>query len=210
MKIKVCGMRETDNIRAVERLDVDWMGFIFYPSSSRYVPDDETYSESVRRCAKKKTGVFVNVGVEEMLEKASRYGLDYLQLHGHESPETCAMIQQQGYPVIKAFAVASAADLEQTAAYETCASYFLFDTKCDAYGGSGKRFDWSALDSYRGRTPFLLSGGISPDCIDALRGFNHPEMAGIDLNSGFETAPAFKDAALLERFIHQLRTEIYK
>jgi phosphoribosylanthranilate isomerase len=205
--IKVCGMREAENIRVVERLDIDWMGFIFYPSSPRYVPDAEAYAASIRLCAKAKVGVFVNAAVEEILEKTSRYRLDYVQLHGNESPSVCEALQKQGCPVIKAFSVAAADDLERTAAYETCAGYFLFDTKCDAYGGSGKRFDWSALDAYRGETPFLLSGGIHPGSVRELLRFGHPKMAGIDVNSGFETAPALKDAVRIETFIKQLRIE---
>jgi phosphoribosylanthranilate isomerase len=140
-----------------------------------------------------------------MLEKAARYGLDCLQLHGSESPGLCETLQRAGYRVIKAFPVATAADLERTAAYEPCAAYFLFDTKCDTFGGSGKSFDWRALEAYRGRTPFLLGGGLRPESAEALLRFRHPQWAGVDLNSGFETAPALKDVARLEQFIHRLR-----
>ncbi|MDR3269812.1 MAG: phosphoribosylanthranilate isomerase [Tannerella sp.] len=200
-------MREVENIRAVERLDIDWMGFIFYPRSPRYVPDEDVYAKAVRRCAKVKAGVFVNAGRKEMLEKASRYGLDCLQLHGNESPGVCEALQRQGYRVIKAFAVATAEDLAQTAAYESCADYFLFDTKCNTCGGSGKTFDWTLLDAYHGETPFLLSGGIHPGSIPDLLRFEHLRMAGIDLNSGFETAPALKDVRRLEIFINQLKNK---
>jgi phosphoribosylanthranilate isomerase len=201
-------MREAENIRAVARLDADWMGFIFFPASPRCVPaEDDARTTVIRQCTKTKVGVFVNAGAEEMQEKAARYGLDYLQLHGCESPNLCEALQQAGYRVIKAFPVATAADLELTAAYESCAAYFLFDTKCDAYGGSGKRFDWQALATYTGRTPFLLSGGLRPESAEELLRFRHPQWAGVDLNSGFETAPAQKDVARLERFIHQLRNQ---
>lgn len=205
MKIKICGMREAENIRAVQGLDIDWMGFIFYPRSPRFVPDDEAYAVAIRHCTKPKVGVFVNAGSDEMIAKATRYGLDYLQLHGNESPATCKSLQQQGYRVIKAFPVATADDLAQTAAYETCARYFLFDTKTDVHGGSGKRFDWTTLSHYHGPTPFLLSGGIRPENLPDLLRFRHPQMAGIDLNSGFETAPALKDVGRLETFILPFR-----
>ncbi|MDR1676677.1 MAG: phosphoribosylanthranilate isomerase [Tannerella sp.] len=208
MTVKVCGMREAENIRAVARLDVDWMGFIFYPASPRCVPEgDDARATVIRQCAKTKVGVFVNAGAEEMLEKAARYGLDYLQLHGHESPALCRTLQQAGCRVVKAFPVATAADLEPAAAYEPYAACFLFDTKCDTYGGSGKRFDWRTLDAYTGRTPFLLSGGLRPESAEELFRFRHPQWAGVDLNSGFETAPALKDVARLEQFIHQLRNK---
>jgi phosphoribosylanthranilate isomerase len=205
LTVKVCGMREAENIRAAARLDIDWMGFVFYPTSPRCVPDGDARAKVIRQCTKTKVGVFVNAGTEEMLDKAARYGLDYLQLHGHESPGLCEALQQTGCRVIKAFPVATAADLEQTAAYEPYAAYFLFDTKCDTYGGSGKRFDWQALEAYTGQTPFLLGGGLRPESAEELLRFRHPQWMGIDLNSGFETAPALKDVARLERFIHQLR-----
>lgn len=201
-------MREAENIRAVGRLDMDWMGFIFYPESPRYVPGEEAYTTAIDQCPKKKVGVFVNAGVEEILRKAALLHLDYVQLHGNESPGQCEALQAQGYSVIKAFSVATAADLERTAVYESHAGYFLFDTKCPGYGGSGQRFDWSALEAYQGNTPFLLSGGIRPESIRDVRRFRHPQMMGIDLNSGFEVAPAWKDAAALERFINELRIKI--
>ncbi|MDR1116274.1 MAG: phosphoribosylanthranilate isomerase, partial [Tannerella sp.] len=189
MIIKVCGMREPENVRRLEMLDVDIIGFIFYPGSSRYVAD----GGAIPAVGKKKAGVFVNETPEKMSDCARRYRLDYIQLHGNESPETCDVMRRQGYSVIKAFPVAVEEDFKLTADYAHCVDYFLFDTKCANYGGSGKRFDWLLLDGYRGNTPFLLSGGLTPDCADDVRRLNHPAFAGIDLNSGFETSPAVKD-----------------
>jgi phosphoribosylanthranilate isomerase len=140
-----------------------------------------------------------------MMEKAAAYSLDYLQLHGNESPDLCHTLQKRGYALIKAFPIATEDDLQQTAAYEGRVDYFLFDTKCAGYGGSGKSFDWSVLHTYQGDTPFLLSGGIRPDSLDAIRRFSHPRCAGIDLNSGFETEPGLKDVALLKEFIQAIR-----
>ncbi|MDR2119798.1 MAG: phosphoribosylanthranilate isomerase [Tannerella sp.] len=205
MKIKVCGMREAANIRAVERLDVDWMGFIFYPPSPRHVSGSEADAEAIRRCGRTKVGVFVDAPVGEMAYAAARYGLDCLQLHGSESPDTCRAVQTLGYPVIKAFHIADADDLKRTADYDGAASFFLFDTKCDGFGGSGRRFDWSALHAYDQPTPFILSGGITPQCADELLRFRHPAMIGADLNSGFELAPALKDAGALDAFIRKLK-----
>ncbi|MDR2042324.1 MAG: phosphoribosylanthranilate isomerase [Tannerella sp.] len=207
MIIKVCGMREAGNIRAVARLDADWMGFIFYPPSPRCVPVGEASAEAVRQCTKTKVGVFVNAGAEEMLETAARYELDYLQLHGHESPALCATLRQAGCRLIKALPVAVAADLAPAADYEPYVAYLLFDTKCDTYGGSGRSFDHRALAAYTGRTPFLLGGGLRPQSAEELLRFRHPQWAGIDLNSGFESAPAQKDVNRLEPFIHRLRNE---
>ena len=103
------------------------------------------------------------------------------------------------------FRIGTAGDLEATAAYEAACSYFLFDTKTPAYGGSGKTFDWTVLDAYTGNTPFLVSGGLDAECAEAVKRFAHPRFAGVDLNSGFETAPAVKDAGKLEKFIPKIQ-----
>ena len=202
MIVKVCGMREAENMLAVAAGDIQWMGFIFYPKSARYYTAQAmVLPDRIRR-----VGVFVNAPIEEMLRKMAQYRLDYLQLHGDESPDVCRALSGKAR-LIKAISIASADDLRKADAYEGLVDYFLFDTKCDGYGGSGRRFDWSVLDSYQGATPFLLSGGIAPDSIAALRSFRHPKWAGIDLNSGFETTPGIKDASALHTFIHQLKTK---
>ena len=152
----------------------------------------------------KKVGVFVNATIESMMEKASTYKLDYLQLHGNESPEDCHTLQKRGYSLIKAFPIATKEDFEKTREYEGRVDYFLFDTRCEGYGGSGKRFDWSILTEYKGETPFLLSGGIRPENAEAIRNFRHPRFAGIDLNSGFEIEPGLKDVDKLKNFIQQI------
>lgn len=200
MLIKVCGMREPDNIRQVEELGIDWMGFIFYAQSPRCIKDEASTGKQTKR-----VGVFVNASVEEMMQQASSHHLDYLQLHGNESPDTCYALQKRGYSVIKAFSIATEEDLVETTTYEGRADYFLFDTKCSGYGGSGKSFDWSVLAAYQGKTPFLLSGGINPDSTEAVRNFHHPRLAGIDLNSGFEVSPGLKEIGKLAVFINKLR-----
>lgn len=205
MIVKVCGMRDPANIREVAGTGIQWMGFIFYPKSPRSVVDREGNlypgtREAIVQCPVKRVGVFVDATPEEMMETASALRLDYLQLHGHETPETCHALQKRGFALLKAFPIATAADLERTQAYAGYADYFLFDTKCEGYGGSGRTFDWSVLDAYRGETPFLLSGGLSPASASALRAFHHPRWAGIDLNSGFETRPGVKEAEEIRTF----------
>lgn len=206
MIIKVCGMREPANIREVARLDVDWVGFIFYSKSPRvtdgsFLADDTLFAGHHPR----RIGVFVDASPESMMEAVNTYHLDYLQLHGHESSEVCRSLQKRGYSLIKAFSIATREDVEKTQAYEGRVDYFLFDTKCEGYGGSGRRFDWSVLDTYQGETPFLLSGGIYPDSVKAICDFRHPQWAGIDLNSGFEIQPGLKDVNKLREFIRQVR-----
>ena len=206
MIIKVCGMREPQNIREVAALAINWIGFIFYERSKRFVercPTEQQATDS-EQLSPKKVGVFVNATIESMMEKASTYKLDYLQLHGNESPEDCHTLQKRGYSLIKAFPIATKEDFEKTREYEGRVDYFLFDTRCEGYGGSGKRFDWSILTGYKGETPFLLSGGIRPENAEAIRNFRHPRFAGIDLNSGFEIEPGLKDIDKLKNFIQQI------
>lgn len=115
MIIKVCGMREPQNIREVAALAINWIGFIFYERSKRFVercPTEQQATDS-EQLSPKKVGVFVNATIESMMEKASAYKLDYLQLHGNESPEDCHTLQKRGYSLIKAFPIATKEDFEK-------------------------------------------------------------------------------------------------
>ena len=192
-------MRETDNIRDVETLDIDMMGFIFWPKSSRYVSLRPDYlPKHVKR-----VGVFVDEEPEQVKRLADDYGLDYIQLHGHESPEY--IFQLGGLHIIKAFNISTVEDLLQTQPYEGLVDYFLFDTKGKSVGGNGEKFDWDVLDAYHGSTPFLLSGGIGPDDATNVKAFHHPKCIGIDLNSCFELSPGLKDINKLKEFLKQVK-----
>ena len=208
--IKVCGMRDPENIGNIEVLDVDFQGFIFYEQSPRYVPNEREYIEAIRKCKKNKVGVFVNETKENIVDKAKLFQLNYLQLHGNETPEACHALRRLGYHVIKSFLIASVSDFHQTERYHNCCDYYLFDTKSNDYGGSGKRFDWSLLDAYQGKTPFLLSGGLDIYCVDEIKRMKHPQFAGVDLNSGFEISPAMKNVGLLKEFIEALKIKSYE
>ena len=197
--IKVCGMREAENIRETEALGIDLMGFIFWPKSSRYVSEKPTYLPT--HC--KRVGVFVNEDIERVRRIADDYALDYIQLHGSESPDYCT--QLKGRKLIKAFNIATADDLILTKPYEGLVEYFLFDTKGKSVGGNGEKFDWSVLEAYNGSTPFLLSGGIGPDDADRVKACRHPKCAGIDLNSRFEIAPGLKDVNKLKSFLEKIQ-----
>ena len=191
-------MREAENIRGVEALGINMMGFIFWPHSSRYVSERPDYLPT--RC--KRVGVFVDEDVNTIKKLANDYALDYIQLHGSESPE---YVQQLlNWQVIKAFNIATTEDLEATKTYEGIVDYFLFDTKGKSVGGNGEKFDWSVLEAYHGDTPFLLSGGIGPDDAERVRTFQHEKCIGIDLNSKFELSPALKDINKLQEFIKEL------
>lgn len=196
--IKVCGMREAENIREVEALGIDVIGFIFWPKSSRCVSTRPDYLP----VNAKRAGIFVNEDIEQVKRIAVDYALDIIQLHGNESPEYARNLCN--WKVIKAFNIASEEDLESTVIYDGAVDYFLFDTKGKAVGGNGERFDWEVLASYNGQTPFILSGGIGPDDTERVRTFYHPQCIGIDLNSRFELSPGLKDITALRRFLSQL------
>ena len=232
MIIKVCGMRETENIRQVAALGVDMMGFIFWPESQRFVkmisaqagiiPD---YSEERLRKMRNKTqasasaenrpkrvGVFVDEMPQSIVTRVYNYELDFVQLHGNESAVMIDNLRRTldpdirfGIRIIKALSIASPADMQRYKEYEDHVDMFLFDTKCNSVGGSGEQFDWSVLNDYDGHTPFLLSGGIGPNDAARVKAFRHPRFAGIDLNSRFETAPAVKDVEALRRFVAEVR-----
>ena len=198
--IKVCGMRDADNIREVEGLGIDMMGFIFWPKSSRYAGERPSYLP--RLC--KRVGVFVDADIDDITLKCRYFGLDVIQLHGHETPAFVSRLSALRCQLIKAFPIASADDLRQAARYEGYVDYFLFDTKGKAMGGNGEKFDWDVLSGYDADTPFFLSGGIGPDDAKKVNDFRHPKCIGIDLNSRFELSPGFKDTRKLKEFINNL------
>lgn len=193
------------NILAVAALQPDMMGFIFYPKSPRYAEPLDMATLNILPKSIKKIGVFVNEDLEDILTIATKYDLDGVQLHGTELVKMCAELHKAGFMVIKAFPIAEAYNFKVTKTYEGVCDYFLFDTKTDAYGGSGVKFNWEMLNEYVGETPFLLSGGIAADDAEAILKIDHPKLAGIDLNSKFEVKPGEKNAALLNEFIQQLR-----
>ena len=203
--VKVCGMRDAENIREVEALGIDLMGFIFWPKSSRYVSERPAYLPT--KC--KRVGVFVDEDIETLKRIADDYALDFIQLHGHESADYCA--QLKGLKLIKAISVSGQDDIATYKTYEGHVDYFLFDTKCPSVGGSGQQFDWTVLSAYDGNTPFLLSGGIGPDDAEVLTSHFSPltskKCAGIDLNSRFEIAPGLKDINKLKDFLNALNNE---
>lgn len=195
--IKVCGMRNAENIRAVEQAGPDWMGFIFYEPSPRYVAEMPAYMP--QQC--KRVGVFVHPQIRDVVEKVKAFGLQVVQFRGTASPDMCDTFKQRGLTVIRALPVTESF-VADTAEYTDKIDYFLFDTPTLKFGGSGRRYNWNLLQRYTGPTPFLLSGGLSPQSLNDIKTFKHKYLAGYDLNSGFETAPAMKDAAAIANFIN--------
>ncbi len=200
-KIKVCGMRYGENIAEVDALGVDMIGFIFYPQSPRYVAKVPSAMPQMAD----RVGVFVDDSLGSIEEKAKLFRLDYLQLHGSESVQFTGEVAQKGLKVIKAFSVDEEFDFETVEPYAQHCSLFIFDTKCQSVGGSGRSFDWQLLQRYKGSTPFLLSGGISLENITEVTALNHPQLIGYDINSCFETEPARKSVERVGKFLNQLK-----
>ena len=212
-------MRDAENIRAVAQLDIDLMGFVFFPKSPRYVLEDPGFAERMQlktmggTCRMpEKVGVFVDEMPQNIITAAYYYGLHVIQLHGKETREFCENLRLTldpdicpGVKIIKALSIKEPSDVDRYKAYEGAVDSFLFDTRCPTAGGSGKQFDWSVLDRYDGDTPFFLSGGIGPDDVARVKSFSHPRLDGIDLNSRFEISPALKDVEKLRAFIRHIR-----
>lgn len=204
MKIKVCGMKFPENVRAVAALQPDYLGFIFYPHSPRFVGYEPNPELTELRLPAKKTGVFVDKDFSTIKSIIQKYQLDAVQLHGNESAETCAALRQK-VEVIKAFGVDENFDFHQLKAYEDKVDYFLFDTKTTVYGGSGKSFDWHVLENYTLNVPFFISGGLSNENISSVLQFKHPAFYGLDLNSKFEDEPGLKNVEKLKEAFDLIR-----
>lgn len=198
-------MKSPENISEIALLKPDYLGFIFYDQSPRYfenvIPD---LDKSI-----KKVGVFVDATYEEIEEKVIQYKLDLVQLHGNESADFCASIENNLSKVIKSFSIDNYFYFNILSNYNMTCSYFLFDTKGSNYGGNGIAFDWNLLRSYHLDKPYFLSGGISLENLAELKSFQQKEYSkhchAIDLNSKFETEPGIKNQETLNKFITSLK-----
>ena len=197
--IKVCGVRDEENIRQLLALDIDMIGFVFCTDSPRYVQmissmagiiPDYSRDRYQKQCGTltetddmnriKRVGVFSDDMPQNIITRIYNYNLDDVQL-------------------------ASAADLEQCKAYEGHADLLRFTAKCEDNDSEENKFDWSLLNAYAGKLPFLLSGNVGLEDAERVRKFQHPMCIGIEVNSRFETAPGMKDVNLLKRFIAEVR-----
>ncbi len=203
MNIKVCGITEMKQLQQLDGLDIDFAGLIFYKDSPRYVGDKIARKElKAADFDLKKTGVFVNPELIEVLDAIDEYGLEVVQLHGNESPELCDDLSSE-VEVIKAFPVTGDSDIDDlVASYDAVCDYYLFDTGGvhESPGGTGKQFDWDILKKAKIEKPFFLSGGISVDDAVRVKAFKHPDFFGVDLNSRFEAEPGIKDMAKVLQF----------
>ena len=206
LKIKVCGMKYQSNIRALANLSPEYMGFIFYPPSKRFIGVEfEKQDITHLHPDIKKTAVFVDAQLNEVIEFSHIYGIKTLQLHGNESPDFCAALQQKDFTVIKAFGIDENFDFSILESYQTVVDFFLFDTKTLNHGGSGESFNWQTLANYKLNKPFFLSGGLSLENLEQALGFKHEQFYGLDLNSKFEIEPGLKDIEKLNKAFELIR-----
>jgi len=206
IKIKVCGLLNPGNIEEVCALGPDFVGYIFYPGSKRFVgtkPDPAIFRIPQPEIAK--VGVFVDEDISRVKQIYSQCQLDLVQLHGNESPQYCRILKDEGIGVIKAFKPDSVQGIRSIENYPDGMRYILFDTPGSELGGTGQKFDWDLLDGLSLPFPFLLSGGIGPEDGESIRKIEHEALFGVDVNSRFELSPGMKDIIPLEKFMKEIR-----
>jgi phosphoribosylanthranilate isomerase len=205
-QIKVCGMRQLEQMKELEDLHVDLLGMIFYEKSPRYVQFDKGQRLLLRTIETPKVGVFVNEQIDRIQRIVSDYKLDFVQLHGGEVPEYCQELKKsiKETRIIKVFSVTEEMDFGPCKDFMDSADLFLFDTSSPNYGGSGRKFSWELLSKYQLDKPFFLSGGLRLGDEEVVNRFNHKQLLGLDLNSGFEIEPADKNLASIAQFIKKV------
>lgn len=197
-------MRDSENILELIKLKPDYLGFIFFGKSKRFVTN---FPKVEIPSTIKKVGVFVNEIVDTVIEIVEENKLDAVQLHGDETPEYIEELKVlliKKVEIFKAFSVDDNFDFTKTEPYQKVCDYLLFDTKGKDYGGNGIKFNWQVLNNYKGVTPFLLSGGISKIDAPEIKKMLHKAFAGIDINSGFEIQPALKNINDIKEFKQNL------
>lgn len=221
MIIKVCGMREAHNIHEVSQLDIDWVGLDFLPNSERYVsqisscagiiPDysslsdlssDESSQQQQRPIL---CGVFADDMPQNIVTRVFNFKLDVIQLNGEESMVMIDNLRRTldpdihaGIKIMKRLVITTREDIMKYKEYAEGVDYFLFDIQDNLK-------DWSILEAYEGKVPFLVSGNIGIEEADKIKTFSHPQFYGISVNEKFETVPAVKDAALLKDFLEKVK-----
>lgn len=205
MRIKVCGLRNPENLLALMALQPDYVGFIFYETSPRFVGEtlDPEVVKNLPRTVKK-VGVFVNASIDQIVRTVKRYGLDYAQLHGDETPDFCRNLQFKGVNIIKAFSIDGEFNFTKLNNFKPHCDFFLFDAKGASRGGNGQAFDWSLLRRYDNEKPFFLAGGIDLDNAERATELTGLKLHALDVNSQFETAPGVKDLDKIRQLMEKV------
>ncbi|GAL84559.1 hypothetical protein MYP_1787 [Sporocytophaga myxococcoides] len=198
-------MREEENLKQLIQVGPHYIGFIFYKKSKRFVGDNDAIS-FIKPLNIPKVGVFVNEANSEIIRHAKALDLHMIQLHGDESPAQADELKSLGLKVIKVFSVSNQLPAEEFSKFKKAADFFLLDTKTDAYGGSGQRFDWSVLKDYDNEVPLFLSGGIGEEHLEEISDLNKKlNIHAIDVNSRFEISPALKNIDSISSFAQKLK-----
>ena len=179
------------------------MGFIFYEKSPRYVGSAFVLPDNLNSTFKR-VGVFVNHTRTFIKDTFVRHQLSYAQLHGDESVEFCKELKSEGIGIIKVFRVDEDFDFDTAKSFERVADFFLFDTKGKYYGGNSVSFNWNILKRYNQSVPFFLSGGIQLSNVGELKEVSSLNIHAIDINSGVEDQPGFKNVNKILAIINQL------
>ena len=210
-KIKVCGLTKLDQIKKLIELKVDFLGFIFYEKSPRYVLNHLTLKQIAEIPYFRKVGVFVNESIKGIVEITSEAQLDIIQLHGNEDDKFILRLREligENIKIIKVIRIGNQTsdELQKTINQQpTTINYLLFDTDSKAFGGTGKTFDWNIINDIEIPIPYFLSGGISLENLQQLKTINHKPIA-LDINSKFEIEPGNKDLEKIKEFSNTVRS----
>lgn len=204
IRLKVCGLTKLDQIKELISLKVDFLGFIFYGKSPRFVLNSLTLNQISEIEHQGKVGVFVNEKVEKIVEISEKAKLNYIQLHGDESDDFISELRKNLNPkirIIKVFRIGTTPKnlKSKIQNLKSEVDYFLFDTDSKSFGGTGTTFDWQLLNDLEITKPYFLSGGISEENIDQLSTIRQQPFS-LDINSKFEIEPGNKDLEKIKEF----------
>lgn len=217
-QLKVCGLTKPDQIQELISMNVDFLGFIFYEKSPRYVLNHLSLEELSAIDHQGKVGVFVNEEADIIVKIVQHADLNFVQLHGDESNDFIAELRQKLNPevgIIKVIRIGSniaenqnkitqILDLQQATCNQQPVTYYLFDTDSKAFGGTGQQFDWNILNEFEIPLPYFLSGGISEENIGNMDTLKQQPFA-LDINSKFETEPGSKNIDRIKKFKTQFQ-----
>jgi phosphoribosylanthranilate isomerase len=198
--LKVCGMRDPGNIRRIISMQPDYMGFIFYEKSPRFVGNDFELASDFP-AAVKKVGVFVNASTAQIATATEKLALDYLQLHGDESVATVKELKMKGYKLIKVFSIGDTFDFTIVEPYQEFVDFVLFDTRGKYYGGNAQRYDWMILEGYNQQVPFFLSGGLNRENVEEINQLDGMNLHALDVNRGVEDSPGLKNVEKVQSIV---------
>lgn len=205
-KVKICGITSLHDARFVSGALADYMGFIFYEQSPRYIEPAQAGAIANWIEGPENVGVFVNQPLDNVNMVARQTGIDMVQLHGDEPAEYCSLVEK---PVIKAIHILDETTAEslkkEAAAYRPEVDYLLFDTKVDGkWGGTGRVFDWSILQAISEDIPFFLSGGLNKSNVQTA--CERVQPYAVDVSSGLESEPGVKSFNKVEGFMNKMES----